>query len=277
MKSPLRSTSASRRRKSNSKRRGLLESVRRYAVHHAGSADGTDSEQLCFALVGRGSDCPKICRRFAAVSPGADLEALRPSAETQHHGKLGDYEKIVVSDGYSGYNKLNKIVRAGCWAHMQRKWREAMPKGEIGEKSTAAQGYRYCNRLFAVERKLADLSDEERLAKRREKSQPIVEAYYKWIETLTRPSGKLKDAITSRNGKGQSPQPGNLPPPPPDHPAAAPSQRSRMRHRRPASLVSPHAKPIQDGRMLSGYETMEESTDKNKKAEEFELARLDGV
>ena len=109
---------------------------------------------------------------------------------------LGDYEKIVVSDGYSGYNKLNKIVRAGCWAHMQRKWREAMPKGEIGEKSTAAQGYRYCNRLFAMERKFADLSDEERLAKRREKSQPIVEAYYKWIETLTRPSGKLKDAIT---------------------------------------------------------------------------------
>ena len=42
-------------------------------------------------------------------------------------------------------------------------------------------------------------------------------------------------------------------------------------------MVSPHAKPIQDGRMLSGYETMEESTDKNKKAEEFELARLDGV
>ena len=109
---------------------------------------------------------------------------------------LGDYHGILVSDGFSGYNKVGDVIRAGCWAHMQRKWREAMPKGEIGKKSVAAQGYRFCNRLFALERKLEELKDAERQAKRQEKAVPIIEEYYAWIETIPRPTGKLRDAVT---------------------------------------------------------------------------------
>ena len=109
---------------------------------------------------------------------------------------LGDFHGILISDGFSGYNKLGDIIRAGCWAHMQRKWREAMPKGEIGKKSVAAQGYKFCNRLFALERKLEGLDDAERQAQRHEKALPIIEEYYAWIETITCPTGKLKDAVT---------------------------------------------------------------------------------
>ena len=109
---------------------------------------------------------------------------------------LGDFHGILISDGFSGYNKLGDIIRAGCWAHMQRKWREAMPKGEIGKKSVAAQGYKFCNRLFALERKLEGLDDAERQAQRQEKALPIIEEYYAWIETITCPTGKLKDAVT---------------------------------------------------------------------------------
>ena len=109
---------------------------------------------------------------------------------------LGDFHGILISDGFSGYNKLGDIIRAGCWAHMQRKWREAMPKGEIGKKSVAAQGYKFCNRLFALERKLEGLDDAERQAQRQEKALPIIKEYYAWIETITCPTGKLKDAVT---------------------------------------------------------------------------------
>ncbi len=109
---------------------------------------------------------------------------------------LGEFHGILISDGFSGYNKLGEINRAGCWAHMQRKWREAMPKGEIGKQSVAAQGYKFCNRLFALERKLEGMSDAERQAKRQEKAAPIIEEYYAWIETIVRPIGKLKDAVT---------------------------------------------------------------------------------
>ena len=109
---------------------------------------------------------------------------------------LGDFHGILISDGFSGYNKLLNVNRAGCWAHMQRKWREAMPKGEIGKKSVAAQGYKFCNRLFRLERDMEELNDAERQAKRREKARPIIDEYYAWIETIMKPTGKLKEAVT---------------------------------------------------------------------------------
>jgi len=109
---------------------------------------------------------------------------------------LGDFHGILISDGYSGYNKLLNVIRAGCWAHMQRKWREAMPKGEIGKKSVAAQGYKFCNRLFRLERNMEKLNDADRQAKRQEKSKQIIDEYYAWIETITHPTGKLKEAVT---------------------------------------------------------------------------------
>lgn len=109
---------------------------------------------------------------------------------------LGDFQGILVSDGFSGYNKLLNVIRAGCWAHMQRKWREAMPKGEARKKSVAARGYNLCNRLFGLERRLEGLSDEERMEQRQKKAVPIIEQYYAWIETITRPTGKLKEAVT---------------------------------------------------------------------------------
>ena len=109
---------------------------------------------------------------------------------------LGDFRGILISDGFSGYNKLLDVIRAGCWAHMQRKWREAMPKGEIGKKSVAAQGYKLCNRLFRLERNLEELSDADRQAKRQEKAKPIIDEYYAWIETITCSTGKLKEAVT---------------------------------------------------------------------------------
>ena len=109
---------------------------------------------------------------------------------------LGDFHGILISDGYSGYNKLLNVIRAGCWAHMRRKWREAMPKVEIGKKSVAAQGYKFCNRLFRLERNMEKLNDADRQAKRQEKSKPIIDEYYAWIETITHPTGKLKEAVT---------------------------------------------------------------------------------
>ena len=37
---------------------------------------------------------------------------------------------------------------------------------------------------------------DERRRQRQERSKPIVDEYYAWLETLFKPSGKLKDAIT---------------------------------------------------------------------------------
>ena len=38
-----------------------------------------------------------------------------------------------------GYNKVQEAERAGCWAHMRRKWLEAMPEGADAKTCKAAE------------------------------------------------------------------------------------------------------------------------------------------
>ena len=109
---------------------------------------------------------------------------------------LDGFAGILVTDGYSGYGVIGEIIRAGCWAHMRRKWLEAMPKGATVENSKAAKGYEFCCRIFDAERNIEHFSDAERAAKRQELIKPIIDEYYAWIETIFKPSGKLKEAVT---------------------------------------------------------------------------------
>ena len=109
---------------------------------------------------------------------------------------LEGFKGVLISDGYSGYNKVQGAERAGCWAHMRRKWLEAMPEGADAKTCKAAEGYEFCNRLFELERQFEGLTAEERLIQRKEKSGPILEAYWTWLNTIPRPTGKLKDAVT---------------------------------------------------------------------------------
>ena len=39
---------------------------------------------------------------------------------------LGDYDGYLHTDGYSGYNKLNKVTHCNCLAHVRRKFHEAI-------------------------------------------------------------------------------------------------------------------------------------------------------
>ena len=109
---------------------------------------------------------------------------------------LKGFAGILVTDGYSGYGVVGEIIRAGCWAHMRRKWLEAMPKGATAENSVAAKGYEFCGRIFDVEKQIERLSDIDRAAKRQKLTRPIIDEYYTWIDTIFKPSGKLKEAVT---------------------------------------------------------------------------------
>ena len=91
---------------------------------------------------------------------------------------------------------MKENLRAGCWAHMRRKWFEAMPKGATIENSKAAKGYDFCNRIFEVERTIEHLSNKERAEARQKLTKPIIDDFYSWIETIFKPSGKLKEAVT---------------------------------------------------------------------------------
>ena len=112
---------------------------------------------------------------------------------------LKDFKGYVHSDGYAGYNKLTGIVRVGCWAHIRRKFVEAVPaKKSPGAPLTAAEiGRDYCDKLFYIEDGLKSLSPEERCRKRLELEKPVLDAFWCWLESLAVLNGSaLGKAVT---------------------------------------------------------------------------------
>ena len=111
---------------------------------------------------------------------------------------LKDFKGYVHSDGYSGYNKLTGITRCGCWAHLRRKFVEAIPTKKSTSALTNAEiGRDYCDKLFQVEATLKDLTPEERFNKRLELEKPILEAFWCWLENLNVLKGSaLAKAVT---------------------------------------------------------------------------------
>lgn len=111
---------------------------------------------------------------------------------------LKDFKGYVHSDGYSGYNKLTGITRCGCWAHLRRKFIEAIPQKKGTETLTNAEiGRNYCDQLFMIERDLKDLSPEERRIKRLELEKPVLGAFWCWLENLNVLKGSaLGKAVT---------------------------------------------------------------------------------
>ncbi len=50
--------------------------------------------------------------------------------------------------------------------------------------SAAAVGVEYCNRLFELERKFANLSSEERHNRRQAESRPVLDEFFAWLDKL---------------------------------------------------------------------------------------------
>ena len=115
---------------------------------------------------------------------------------------LQNFKGILVTDGYSGYNNLENINRAECWAHTRRYFYESVPLDEnkkMIETSAGYQGVKYIDELFKVEREIENLRVDEKEAKRKEKSAPIVKKFYEWVSSTSQKyitNKKLKEALT---------------------------------------------------------------------------------
>jgi transposase len=99
---------------------------------------------------------------------------------------LRGFTGYLHTDAFSGYNKL-EVIRCGCWAHLRRKFVEAIPgKKANGAPPTNAEiGRDYCDKLFHIEESLKELTPEERYAKRLELERPVLDAFWCWLENLT--------------------------------------------------------------------------------------------
>lgn len=105
----------------------------------------------------------------------------------------------LMVDGYGGYNKLKKIKRCACWAHIRRYILEAVPKGfEHDLTNPAVQGLMYCDKLFSYERSYREkqLTTKQRYNRRLRDEKPLIEAFLAWAEKqVTKPGTRMARAI----------------------------------------------------------------------------------
>ena len=130
-------------------------------------------------------------------------------------GRSGIYAKEYLKDwngtylhcdGYAGYRKLEGKTLCGCYAHLRRYFHDAY---KVGQSDQAKKALDYLGHLFELER-VADrenLTFEERLNLRQEKSRKIVDTFYEYIEELSLkvlPKSLLGKAITYAQNQKQT-------------------------------------------------------------------------
>lgn len=132
----------------------------------------------------------------------------RTSGDTKNHIVLYDYQPdrrakrpkeflagfkgYLHTDGYDAYHGLPEdIVVVGCWAHVRRKFDEALKiipeKDRIGTE--AMHGKNFCDRLFAFEREFAKLPADDNFKARHEarvkQSKPVMDEFFAWATKIT--------------------------------------------------------------------------------------------
>jgi transposase len=110
---------------------------------------------------------------------------------------LEGYRGYLMTDGYEGYNQL---VRSGgidhmtCWAHVRRRFVDAVrvqPKGRCGK---ADEAIALIGMLYRIERDCKDADNAGRLLTRQQHSVPALAALHAWMEK-TLPGVTPKSAL----------------------------------------------------------------------------------
>jgi transposase len=110
---------------------------------------------------------------------------------------LQDYAGYLMSDAYAGYAQFDQskdIIRLGCWAHVRRRFMDAIkvqPKGKRGRANDAVE---LIGKLYRIERDTKNSSDAERHLARQQHSLPILAQLQNWL-AKTRPEVTPKSAL----------------------------------------------------------------------------------
>ncbi len=123
-------------------------------------------------------------------------------AEKVAKNLLNNYKGILITDGYSGYNNIEDVTHAECWAHARRYFYESVPldsSKKMVQTSDGYQGVKIIDELFKIEEEISELEPDEKLEKRQEKSKPILKKFYEWVNLTSQKyitNQKLQKALT---------------------------------------------------------------------------------
>ena len=100
---------------------------------------------------------------------------------------LKGFSGYLHCDGYQAYKTLpDDIVLVGCLAHVRRKFDEALNclTDDQRKSSKAKIGMDYCNRIFEMERSFEELTPEDRLTKRQELVNTVLDEFLSWLNSF---------------------------------------------------------------------------------------------
>jgi transposase len=121
---------------------------------------------------------------FVLVAPGDGvLFRYTPKYDSDTVEELfGGYRGTLVADASANHNGLfgpGKAREAGCWSHGRRRFFKAF---KAGAGKPAAFALQTIQALFRIEAEIALLKADERLRVRQERSTPLVEALFAWVD-----------------------------------------------------------------------------------------------
>ncbi len=128
-----------------------------------------------------------VCRGGAPDKPGLMYHYAPSRSGDVAKDLLKGYSGAVQSDGYSGYDFLDHkqdINHAGCLAHARRKFTDAKKaRGKNKKPGSVDVALGYIRKIYAIESeaKRKEISGDQLLRLRKEKSKPIFDDFFKWL------------------------------------------------------------------------------------------------
>lgn len=110
---------------------------------------------------------------------------------------LKGWSGYLVRDRFSGYHVLKNVKHCGCWAHMRRRFVEAIPSNKkLHSTSVAVQAVERIKRIYHEEGLLKNCTADERYKERQKIIKPLIDEFFAWLEPLpVSGKNKLAEAI----------------------------------------------------------------------------------
>lgn len=127
-------------------------------------------------------------RGWGGPQPPGVVFHYRPGRSGEHaEDILSGFEGTIQVDAYGGYHRLSKATRTGgkplklafCWSHGRRKLIEAKPKAG---SPIVDEALLRIAAIYKIEGEIRGQDPKARSKIRQEKSRPLVDAFFKWLE-----------------------------------------------------------------------------------------------
>jgi transposase len=143
-------------------------------------------------------------RPFAGPDPPAAVFFYSPDRGGAHPAQHpAGYAGLMQADAYAGFGRLYEanrkggpIVEAACWAHGRRKFFDL---ARLSKTPIAAEAVKRIDVLFAIEREINGLAEQERLRVRQERSHPLIVELRAWLREQRAKLSRSNDTAKAIN------------------------------------------------------------------------------